>query len=59
MFRFFESRSTLDKLREKYSVLMRRAFEVALVDKEKSDRLNEKACKILLEIKRMEFQERK
>lgn len=57
MFRLFEPVSTLDKLREKYSLLMRRSFEVALVDKTKSDLLNDKACKILKEIKRMEFQE--
>jgi len=56
MFRLFEPRSTLDKLREKYSCLMRHSFEVAVIDKNKSDLLNDKACKILREIKRMEFQ---
>ena len=56
MFRLFEPRSTLDKLREKYSCLMRHAYEVAVVDKHKSDLLNDKACKILQEIRRMEFQ---
>ena len=33
---------------------MRRAFELALVDKSRSDVLNNKACKILEEIRRME-----
>ena len=56
MFRIFEPRSTLDRLREKYSCLMRHAYEVAIVDKSKSDLLNDKACKILREIRRMEFQ---
>ncbi|WP_189603314.1 Lacal_2735 family protein [Salinimicrobium marinum] len=57
MFRLFEPRSTLDRLREKYSCLMRRAYEVALLDKSKSDLLNDKACKILQEIRQMEHQE--
>ena len=33
---------------------MRRSFELALVDKLRSDMLNDKACKILKEIRRME-----
>lgn len=57
MFRLFEPRSSLDRLRDKYVFLMRRAFEIALVDKSRSDLLNEKACKILQEIKHMEHQE--
>lgn len=36
---------------------MRRAYEIALVDKSRSDLLNEKACKILQEIRQMEHQE--
>ena len=54
MFRIFEPRSTLERLREKYSFLMRRSYELALEDKMRSDILNEKARKILQEIKRME-----
>ncbi|MCX2839388.1 MULTISPECIES: Lacal_2735 family protein [Salinimicrobium] len=54
MFRLFEPRSTLERLREKYCFLMRRSFELALVDKLRSDMLNDKACKILKEIRRME-----
>ena len=56
MFRLFEPRSTLDRLREKYSCLMRHAYEIAIVDKSKSDLLNDKGCMILQEIRRMEFQ---
>ncbi len=44
-------------MREKYAFLMRRAYEMALVDKSRSDLLNEKACKILQEIRHMEHQE--
>ncbi|MGB7786345.1 MAG: Lacal_2735 family protein [Salinimicrobium sp.] len=54
MFRLFEPRSTLERLQEKYTFLMRRSFELAVVDKKRSDLLNEKACKILQEIRRME-----
>lgn len=54
MFRLFEPRSTLERLREKYCFLMRRSFELAVVDKSRSDVLNDKACKILQEIRRME-----
>ncbi len=54
MFRLFEPRSALERLQEKYTFLMRRSFEIALVDKERSDLLNKKACTILKEIKRME-----
>ena len=54
MFRLFEPRSTLERLQEKYTFLMRRSYELALVDKQRSDLLNEKACKILQEIRRME-----
>lgn len=54
MFRLFEPRSTLERLQEKYTFLMRRSFELAVVDKKRSDLLNEKACTILQEIRRME-----
>ena len=54
MFRLFEPRSTMERLQEKYSFLMRRSYELALVDKNRSDLLNDKACKIMQEIRRME-----
>ncbi|GAB2779299.1 Lacal_2735 family protein [Salinimicrobium soli] len=54
MFRLFEPRSTLEKLQEKYTFLMRRSYELALIDKDRSDLLNDKACKIMQEIRRME-----
>lgn len=56
MFRLFEPRSTLERLQEKYTFLMRRAYELALIDKQRSDMLNDKACSILREIRRMEQQ---
>ena len=59
MFRLFEPRSALERLQEKYCFLMRRSFELALVDKTRSDLLNDKACKILQEIRRMEKNQEK
>lgn len=56
MFRIFETKSIEERLCEKYAELMHRAYQVALVDKERSDRLNEKAKKILRELRRMHCQ---
>lgn len=58
MFRIFEPRTALDRLREKYTCLMRHSFNLALVDKKRSDQINDKAQSILKEIKRMEEQEK-
>ncbi len=33
---------------------MHRAYKVALTDKDRSDQLNNRACKILAELKRMD-----
>ena len=54
MFRIFQPVSTLDRLKEKYSLLMKRSFETALYDKKRSDILHDKASKILDEIRAME-----
>lgn len=40
---------------DKYKQLMHRAYNLALTDKEESDRLNDKARKILNELHRMEY----
>ncbi|PTX44152.1 hypothetical protein C8P64_0122 [Christiangramia gaetbulicola] len=53
MFRIFENKSREERLCEKYSRLMQRSYKIALIDKEKSDRLNYRARKILAELKRM------
>ena len=42
---------------EKYTQLMHRAYKLALVDKERSDRINAKAKKILSELRRMHYPE--
>lgn len=53
MFRIFENRTEEELLCEKYSRLMQRAYKTALIDKKKSDQLNNRAHKILEELKRM------
>ena len=53
MFRIFENKSKEERLCEKYSRLMQRAYKIALIDKEQSDKLNFRAKKILAELRRM------
>ncbi len=54
MFRIFENKTREERLCEKYSRLMHRAYKLALHDKEKSDQLNSRAKKILAELRRMD-----
>tara|TARA_R100000655_G_scaffold87166_3_gene127314 strand:+ start:659 stop:883 length:225 start_codon:yes stop_codon:yes gene_type:complete len=54
MFRIFENKSKEERLCEKYSRLMQRAYKIALIDKEQSDKLNLRAKKILAELRRMD-----
>ena len=56
MFRFL-FRSEEDRLSHKYTQLMNRAFNLALVDKEKSDKINERAQKIREQLRRMNYKE--
>ncbi len=56
MFRFL-FRSEEDRLSHKYTELMYRAFSIAPVDKEKSDKLNARAQRILKQLKRMHYKE--
>lgn len=46
-----------DRLSYKYTQLMNRAFNIAPVDKAKSDELNERAQKILQKLRRMHYKE--
>ncbi|MDR5589626.1 Lacal_2735 family protein [Christiangramia sp. SM2212] len=54
MFRIFENKTREERLCDKYSRLMQRAYKIALIDKEKSDQLNARARKILAELRRMD-----
>lgn len=51
----FLFRSEEDRLSLKYTQLMNRAYNLALVDKEKSDKINERARKILQQLRRMNY----
>lgn len=53
MFRIFENKSREELLCQKYSRLMQRAYKIALFDKKKSDQLNNRAKKILAELRRL------
>ena len=53
----FLYRSEGDRLGQKYTQLMYRAFNLAPVDKEKSDKLNARAQRILKQLKRMHYKE--
>jgi len=46
-------RNEEERLGHEFSKLMSRSFKMALVDKEKSDRLNARAKKILKQLKRL------
>lgn len=50
---WFKKQTRLDILKKKYQELMRRSYQVALTDAEKSDRLNKQARKIFDEINYM------
>ena len=53
MFKIFENKTREELLCAKFSRLMERSYKIALVDKEQSDRLHERACKIKMELQRM------
>lgn len=48
-------RNEEERLSHEFSKLMSRAFKMALVDKEKSDRLNARAKKIRKQLNRMNY----
>lgn len=53
----FLFKSEEDRLCQKYTQLMNRAYNLALVDKEKSDKINERAQKIREQLRRMNYKE--
>ncbi|MFD1095164.1 Lacal_2735 family protein [Salegentibacter chungangensis] len=55
MFKLFENKTKEECMCDKYTQLMHRAYKLALVDKEESDRVNAKAKKILRELRRMNY----
>ncbi len=56
MFRFL-FKSEEERLSHKYTQLMNRAFNLAPIDKAKSDKMNERAQKILQQLRSMHYKE--
>ncbi|WP_417885713.1 Lacal_2735 family protein [Zunongwangia sp.] len=57
MFKIFKKKSKEECMCQKYTYLMHKAYKLALIDKEKSDRMNQRAKKILKELRRMHYSE--
>ncbi|MBQ0737985.1 Lacal_2735 family protein [Mesonia mobilis] len=55
MFSWKKNNDRIQKLREKYSRLMRKAYEIAPKNKQKSDYLNREARQILQELRKLEL----
>ncbi|WP_203293406.1 Lacal_2735 family protein [Luteirhabdus pelagi] len=51
MFELFHKKTKFEKLKAKYSQLMRRSFNLAITDKKESDRIHEEAKKVFEDIK--------
>ncbi|WP_353959575.1 Lacal_2735 family protein [Aequorivita aurantiaca] len=51
MMHWFRKKSRIEKLKERYTFLMRRSFEIALRDTEQSDKIHNQADKLYQEIK--------
>lgn len=54
MLDWFSYREELEKLQERYSRLMRKSYETALKDLQKSDTLHREACAIKKKIKTLQ-----
>lgn len=51
MFGWFKSKGKVERLKERYTQLMRKSYKVALKDEKESDRIQQKAKEIFDEIK--------
>lgn len=56
MFGWFKKKSRLEKLRERYAVLMRKSYEVALRDPKLSEKVHSQADEIYDEIRFLTLQ---
>ena len=56
MFDWFRKKSRLERLRERYTSLMRKSYEIALRDPKKSERVHSQADKIYEEIQFLTLQ---
>ncbi len=53
---WFKKETKLDKLKKRYKNLMRKSYEIALSDKEKSDYIHHKAEEVYKQIKSLRYQ---
>lgn len=53
---WFRKKSKIEKLQERYTHLMRRSFEMALKDTDKSEKMHLQADKVLREIQSLSLQ---
>ena len=56
MINLFKKETKLEKLKKRYKNLMRKSYEIALKDKEKSDYIHDKAEQVLKQIKSLRYQ---
>jgi len=54
MFNWSKDKTDLQKLQKQYCRLMKSAYNLAIKNKEKSDRLHDEANQVLAEIKKIE-----
>lgn len=57
MLNFFNNRSRIEILKEKYTAMMRKSFRLALKDKEASEKLQRKAQELYNEIQYLSLQQ--
>jgi hypothetical protein len=57
MISWFRRKSRIEKLKERYTSLMKRSFETALKDTEKSEKIHRQADKLFQEIKQQTLQQ--
>lgn len=53
---WFKKETKLEKLKKRYKCLMRKSYETALKDKEKSDSIHDKAEQVYEQIKSLRYQ---
>ncbi len=56
MFDWIKNKDRKERLKTKYCALMRKAYQIAPRNKEKSDRLNDKAKQLLKELRNLDLQ---
>lgn len=56
MINWFKRKSRVEELKDRYTLLMRRSFEIALKDSEKSEKIHNQADKLFQEIQYLSLQ---